>query len=76
LPGINTLANRKSVNYDSKKFYSTGPGANVIKLFSAVIYCLSMVIQTFCVRKQYYLGNYHGIAVNYHGIALKHWPIK
>jgi hypothetical protein len=42
------------------------PGANVIKLFTAVIYCHSMVIPSFCVIKLYYLGNYHGMAVNYH----------
>ena len=46
------------------------PGANVIKLFTAVIYCHSMVISSFCVIKLYYLGNYHGMAVNYHGIKL------
>ncbi len=44
------------------------PGANVIKLFTAVIYCHSMVIPSFCVIKLYYLGNYHGMAVNYQGI--------
>ncbi len=46
------------------------PGANVIKLFTAVIYCHSMVISSFCVIKLYYLGNYHGMAVNYDGIKL------
>ena len=46
------------------------PGANVIKLFTAVIYCHSMVISSFCVIKLYYLGNYHEMAVNYHGIKL------
>ena len=45
-------------------------GANVIKLFTMVIYCHSMVIPSFCVIKLYYLGNYHGMAVNYHGIKL------
>jgi hypothetical protein len=45
-------------------------GANVIKLFTAVIYCHSMVRPSFCVIKLYYLGNYHGMAVNYHGIKL------
>ncbi len=44
------------------------PGANVIKLFTPVIYCHSMVIPSFCVIKLYYLGNYHGMAVNYQGI--------
>jgi hypothetical protein len=46
------------------------PGANVIKLFTAVIYCHSMVIPSFCVIKLYYLGNYLGMAVNYQGIKL------
>ncbi len=44
------------------------PGANVIELFTEVIYHHSMVIQSFCVIKLYYPENYHGIAVNYHGI--------
>jgi hypothetical protein len=51
-------------------FIVQAPGANVIKLFTAVIYCHSMVIPSFCVIKLYYLGNYHGMAVNYHGIKL------
>ncbi len=46
------------------------PGADVIKLVTAVIYCHSMVIPTFRDIKLYYLGNYHGMAVNYHGIKL------
>ncbi len=45
-------------------------GANVIKLFTTVIYCHSMVIPSFCVIRLYYLGNYHGMAVNYQGIKL------
>jgi hypothetical protein len=44
------------------------PGANVIKLFTVVIYHHSMAIQSFCVIKLKYLGNYLGIAANYHGI--------
>jgi hypothetical protein len=44
------------------------PGANVIKLFTAVIYHHSMVILLFSVIKLYYPGNYCGMAVNYHGI--------
>jgi hypothetical protein len=44
------------------------PGANVIKLFAAVIYHHSMVIPSFCVIKLCYPENYHGMAVNYHGI--------
>jgi hypothetical protein len=46
------------------------PGAKVIKLFTAVNYCHSMVIPSFCVIKLYYLGNYHGMAVNYNSIVL------
>jgi hypothetical protein len=41
------------------------PGANVIKLFTAIIYHHSMVIPSFCVIKQHYLGNYCRMAVNY-----------
>jgi len=51
-----------------KIFITLGPGANVIKLFTAVIYHHSMVIPSFCVIKLYYLGNYCGMAVNYCGI--------
>jgi hypothetical protein len=45
-------------------------GANVINIFTAVSYCHSMVISSFCVIKLYYLGNYHAMAVIYHGIKL------
>ncbi len=41
------------------------PGANVIKLFTAVIYHHSTVIPSFGVIKLHYLGNYCGMAVNY-----------
>jgi len=34
------------------------PGPNVIKLFTTVFYCHSMVIPSFCVIKLCYLGNY------------------
>jgi hypothetical protein len=44
------------------------PGANVIKLFTAVIYHHSMVILSFCVIKLYYPENYCGMAVYYHVI--------
>ncbi len=47
-----------------------------MKLFTAIIYCHTMVIPSFCVIKPYYLGNYHGMAVNYHGIVLLHLPKK
>jgi hypothetical protein len=43
-------------------------GANVIKLFTAVIYHHSMVIPTFRVIKLCYPENYCGMAVNYNGI--------
>ncbi len=39
-------------------------GYNVIKLFTAVIYRHSMVVPSFCVIKQHYLGNYCRMAVN------------
>jgi hypothetical protein len=42
--------------------------ANVIKLFTTVIYHHSMVIPSFCVIKLCYLENYSGMAVNYDGI--------
>ncbi len=51
-----------------KSFITLDPGANLIKLFTAVIYHRSMVILSFCVIKLYYAGNYCGMAVNYHGI--------
>jgi hypothetical protein len=44
------------------------PGANVIKLFTVVIYHHSMVILSFCVLKLHSPGNYRGMAVNYQGI--------
>jgi hypothetical protein len=42
-------------------------GASVIKLFTAVMYCHSMVIPSSCVIKQYYCGDYPTMEVNYHG---------
>ncbi len=59
------IKDNKIVNSTSKI-----PGPNVIKLFSAVIYCHSMVIPSFCVIKQHYLGNHCRMAVNYHGICV------
>jgi hypothetical protein len=41
------------------------PGANVIKLFTTVIYHHSMAILSFYVLKLYYPDNYYGMAVNY-----------
>jgi hypothetical protein len=57
-----------AVNYCRKKFKTLAPGANVIKLFTAVIYHHSMVVPSFCVIKLFNLGNYSGMAVNYQGI--------
>jgi hypothetical protein len=42
--------------------------------YKTLIYCLSTVTPSFCVIKQYYDGNYHGMAVSntmviYHGIS-------
>jgi hypothetical protein len=51
-----------------KSFISLGPGAIVIKLFTAEIYHNSMVILSFFVIKLYYPGNCNGMAVNYHSI--------
>jgi hypothetical protein len=45
-------------------------GVIVIKLFTVIIYCHSMVKPSFCVIKLYYLSNYHGLAVNNLGIVL------
>jgi hypothetical protein len=47
----------------------TLPRINVIKHFTVVIYCHSMVILSSCVIKLHYLGNYCGLAVNYDGIC-------
>jgi hypothetical protein len=54
-----------AINYCGICFIILGPGANVIKLFTAVIYRHSMVIPSFGVIKQHYIGNYCGMAVNY-----------
>ncbi len=40
-------------------------GANVINVFTLVIYCHSIVILSFFVKELYYLGNYHRMAVNF-----------
>ncbi len=45
------------------------PGPNVIKLFITVIYRHCMVILSFYVIKQHYLGNYGRMAINYCGIC-------
>jgi hypothetical protein len=46
------------------------PGFNVIKLFTAVIYHHSMVMPSFCVIKQHYIGNYCRMAINYCSICV------
>ncbi len=43
------------------------PVANVIKLFTLVIYRYSMVILWLSVIKLHHLGNYHGMSVNCQG---------
>ncbi len=59
-----------AVSYTSKIFMKLTPGANVMKLFTAVIYCNSKVILAFCVINVYYFSNYYGMAVNYLGILV------
>ncbi len=46
------------------------PQPNFIKLFTVVIYRHSIVIPSFCVIKQHYLGKYCRMAVNYCGICV------
>ncbi len=46
------------------------PGANVLKTFTTVIYCHTMVILSFCLLKLYCLGKYCGMAAYYEGIVL------
>ncbi len=66
---------RNQISLCQHVFYYTGfcsktnmltPWPNVINLFTAVIYCHSMVIPSFCVIKQHNLGNYCRMVVNYH----------
>jgi hypothetical protein len=47
-----------------KGFIVLAPGANVIKLFSVVIYPHLMVLLSSCVIKLHYYGKYHRMAVN------------
>ncbi len=42
-------------------------GDFVVKLFTTLISCHSVVIKSFCVIKLYYLGNYRAMAVNCRG---------
>jgi hypothetical protein len=48
-------------------FITLAIGVDVLKLFAIVIYHHFVVIPSFCVIKQHYLGNYCRMAVNYHG---------
>ncbi len=64
---VNTLVYYDTATITAVKSYIVlNPGPNVIKLFTTVIYPHSMVIQSFCVIKQHYFGNYCRMAVNYH----------
>jgi hypothetical protein len=56
-----------AVNYHGKKFYNIGSRAQCYKTFN---HGISMVIPSFCVIKQHYLGNYCGMAVTYHSICV------
>ncbi len=53
-----------------KSFITLAPGPNAIKRFTAVSYRHFMVIPSFCVIKQHYLGNYYRMAVNYYDICV------
>jgi hypothetical protein len=64
------VADFASIGFSLDKLYKNKPGANVIKLFTVVIYHHSMVIPSLCVLKQHYLGNYCRMAVNYRGICV------
>jgi hypothetical protein len=50
-----------AVNSHSKKFYNIWPRSQCYK---TLIYCHSTVMSSFCVIKQYYDGNYCGMAVS------------
>jgi hypothetical protein len=58
----------QGVSVTKEMFLWCDTRANVIKLFTAVIYHHSMVIPSFCVIKLCYSENNYGMAVNYHGI--------
>jgi hypothetical protein len=59
------------VTYDCKNmFIVQATGGFDVKLFTSVIYHHSMVILSFCVIKQHYERDYHGLAVNYNGICV------
>ncbi len=70
LQSIGHLSGDLHVQILIQKLRRVPPGANVIKKFTAVIYRHFMVIPSFCVIKQHYLGNYCRIAVNYCGICV------
>jgi hypothetical protein len=52
----------------SINFFDLRSGANVIELYTAVIYHHCIVIPLLCVKKLYHLGDYLEIPVKYRGI--------
>ncbi len=58
---------REGNNRVKKSGKKLNPGANVLKLFTAVIYFHLKVMLSFCVMKLHYHGNDCGMTVNYHG---------
>jgi hypothetical protein len=58
------------VSYKVKSVVKMTPGPNVIKLFYHFNFHHSMVIPSFCVLKQHFLGNYCRMAVIYHRICV------
>jgi hypothetical protein len=59
-----------NINIVVFKYGILAPGLNVIKLFTTVIYRHFMVILSFCVINQHYVGNYCRMVVNYSGICV------
>jgi hypothetical protein len=49
---------KNGINYSAASY--------VMRLFTIVVYCHSMVLLEFFVVKQYYSCNFHRMAVNYH----------
>ncbi len=62
----NTLTyNSAILNSSAKRLIFQTPGANVIKLFTALIYCHFKVILSLCIIELYCHVNYCGMSVNY-----------
>ncbi len=59
-----------TLRYTHIMFMKLTPGADVIKRFTVLNNCHSIVIPSFRVIKVYYLNNYCGMAVNYNGICI------